>query len=79
MPMILELPDALAASLLEEANRRGMAMHDFAMNLLTRPKIAAQRHTDGASLVAYLEAEGLLGTRTDTLDSQAESCLLRTN
>ncbi len=77
MPMTLELTDELTASLSEEATRHGMAVHEFATSLLTRPKIVAPSLGDGASLVAYLEAEGLLGTRTDIADTLSEARRLR--
>ena len=77
MPMTLELTDDLAATLSEEALRRGMAIEDFATSLLTRPKTVAPRLVDGASLAAYLEAEGLLGTRMDISDTLSEARRLR--
>ena len=77
MTMTLELPDDVATALVDEANRRGVTVYDFAVSLLARPKTAERGLTDGASVVNYLESEGLLGTRTDITDTLSEARRLR--
>ncbi len=77
MPVTLELPDDLAETLGAEAIRRGLSIGDYALCLLTpsTPRIPVK--PSGTELVAYWEAQGLLGTRTDIADGQAEARRLR--
>lgn len=77
MPQTVELPDDLAEALSHEASRLGMSMPDYAVRLLTlaRPT-AASIHT-GANLVAFWQAEGLVGSRPDLTESQTEARRLR--
>ena len=77
MPLTLDLPDDLEATLTEEAARLGMSVCDYALHLLTitRPPIPEVRN--GADLIAFWRAEGLVGSRPDILDSQAEARRLR--
>ena len=77
MPMTLELPDDLVEILGAEAARRGLSLHDYTLQILTPPKPSVPSFKDGATLLAHLEAEGLLGTRTDITDTLAEARRLR--
>ncbi len=77
MPQTVELPDDLAEALTDEASRLGLSLPDYAVRLLTsaRPAVAAVR--SGADLVAFWRAEGLVGSRPDITDAQAEGRRLR--
>ena len=77
MPMTLELPDEVAEWLQKVATGRGISVQEYALERLSFPKPAVPGLTDGASLVAYWEANGLLGTRTDITDTSAEATRLR--
>ncbi|HVL13377.1 MAG TPA: hypothetical protein VM529_12490 [Gemmata sp.] len=68
MPLTVELPDELAEALTDEASRAGMSLPDYAIHLLTtaRPAVAVRT---GAELVAFWQAEGLVGTRPELPDS----------
>jgi len=77
MPQTVELPDDLAEALSHEASRLGMSMPDYAVRLLTSARpTAASIHT-GANLVAFWQAEGLVGSRPDLTESQTEARRLR--
>ena len=77
MPQTVELPDELADALTHEANRLGLSLPDYAVHLLSsaRPPVAAIQR--GADLVEYWRSEGLVGSRADLPDSQAEARQLR--
>jgi hypothetical protein len=77
MPQIIELPDDLANALTDEASRLGLSLPDYAVRLFTsaRPSTASIRN--GADLVTFWRAEGLVGSRTDIADSQTEARRLR--
>ena len=77
MPQTVELPDDLADALTHEASRLGVSLPEYAVRLLTsaRPSVASVR--SGADLVAFWRAEGLVGSRPDIADSQAEARRLR--
>jgi hypothetical protein len=73
----LELPADLADALADEAARRGMSLPDYAVELLTWALPPVPPIRTGAELVAYWEAEGLIGTRPDITDPEAHSRALR--
>ena len=75
MSVTLELPADLAATLTDEAARRGLSLPDYAVQLLAQRRPASVR--TGADLVAYWQAEGLIGTRPDIADSSSHSRTLR--
>jgi hypothetical protein len=78
MTLTLELPEALEAELTAEAARQGLSLSEYALQLLRaahRPAGAAPQ--TGAELVAYWQAAGLIGTRSDIADSQEYARKLR--
>ncbi len=77
MPQTVELPDDLADALGHEAARLGMSMPDYAVRVLASscPSVAAIH--DGADLVNFWRSEGLVGSRSDITDSQAQARQLR--
>ncbi|HUG93015.1 MAG TPA: hypothetical protein VML55_19400 [Planctomycetaceae bacterium] len=77
MPQTVELPDDLADALTDEASRLGLSLPDYAVRLLTSARPPAAAIHSGAALVAFWQAEGLVGNRPDIVDSQAEARRLR--
>ncbi len=77
MPQTVELPDDLAAALTDEAARLGMSLPDYAIQLLTSARPSSASVRNGSALVAFWQAEGLIGTRPDITDSQAHARQLR--
>ena len=69
MSVSLELPEELAAALTIEATRLGLSLPDYAVQLLTSASPRSSRVRDGASLVAYWQSEGVLGSRAEVEDS----------
>jgi len=77
MTITLELPDELERGLSAEAARHGVPLAEYAVQLLTTAVPPMPPITDGASLVAYWEREGLIGSRPDIEDSQLEARRIR--
>ena len=75
MPLTLELPDTLAESLLAEASRCGISLQDYAVRVLSASKPATI--SDGATLVAYWQSQGVTGSRPDVEDSLIEARRIR--
>lgn len=70
MSTTVELPDELADALSRRAARLGMSLPDYAAQLLSAACTSDKEVRTGADLVAYWQAEGLVGTRPDIIDSQ---------
>jgi len=77
MSLTVELPDEVANALADEAARLGMSVPDYAVRLLSSARSSAVKLQNGADLVSFWRAEGLIGTRTDIDDSQVEARRLR--
>lgn len=77
MPQTVELPDDLADALTAEAARLGLSLPDYAVRLLESARPSATAVRNGTDLVAFWQAEGLVGTRSDIADSPAEARRLR--
>ncbi len=77
MPMSLELSDEVATWLQLGATKSGITIQEYALRLLSPPKAPTRTFKDGASVVAYWEAMGVLGSRPDIEDSQVEARRLR--
>ena len=77
MGLMLELPEDLAAALAIEASRLGVSLPEYAVHLLTSARPMPERVRNGADLIAYWQAEGVVGARTDIVDSQAHARSLR--
>lgn len=77
MPLTLELPDELADALTDEAARAGLSVPDYALHVLASARRTPDAVRSGADLVAFWRAEGLVGTRSDTADSQTRARALR--
>ena len=76
MTLKLELSKDLERQLAAEAGRLGLAVEQYALELL-RSAAASQRPTTGADLVAYWRREGLIGSSPEIPDSQAHARDLR--
>ena len=69
MDMTLELPDELEAALSEEADRLNLPLSEYILRLLATTAPQQSMSCTGAEHVAYCHREGLIGTRTDGMDS----------
>jgi hypothetical protein len=77
MPQTIDLPDELADALTDEASRLGMSLPDYAVHLLASARPSPTSIHTGADLLAYWQAEGLVGSRPDIADSQTYARDLR--
>ena len=77
MTLNLELDAELAEVLAEEAARKKMSLPDYAVYLLTITVPPPPPLKTGADVVAYWEANGLIGTRPDITDPVAHSEAMR--
>lgn len=68
---------ASAAELVQAASRLGMSLPDYAIHLLSSAHPSPDSIRSGADLVAFWQAEGLVGSRPDIADSQAQARELR--
>ena len=77
MTLKLELPNDLESQLSSEAQRLGLALDQYALQLLRNSAVAPKRPTTGAELVAYWKQEGVIGSRPDIADSATYARNLR--
>jgi hypothetical protein len=77
MGLLLELPEDLAAALAIEASRLGLSLPDYAAHLLASASLMPGQVQSGVDLVAYWRAEGVIGSRANVEDSQAQARSLR--
>ena len=77
MTLTLELPADVGVMLAAEAARRGLALADYAVKVLTEGRAAEVMPRTGAELVEYLTREGVIGSRPDILDPEGYARSLR--
>jgi hypothetical protein len=65
MSITLDLPKKLEATLSAQASRAGMSLSDYALRMLARDNDPLVKIRNGAELVAYWKAEGVVGSRKD--------------
>jgi hypothetical protein len=66
----LKLPKDLERELSAEAARLGLPLSEYALRVLATGRGPKSAPKNGAELVAYWQAEGVIGTRSDIKDSQ---------
>jgi hypothetical protein len=77
MSLVLDLPVELEAALAAEAARLGLPVTEYAVRLLTHGHDARHDVRNGAELVAYWQAEGIVGTQPQIAVSAAHARHLR--
>ena len=77
MSLTLDLTPELETQLAAEADRAGSPLHEYVVRILTAGVKNGHSPCTGAELVAYWQAEGLIGTRPDITDSAAHARHLR--
>lgn len=77
MTLVLEVPEDLSDELSVEAAKLGLSVAEYALRLLASAPIRSSPTGNGAELVAYWEAEGLIGSRREIVDSSAHARELR--
>jgi hypothetical protein len=77
MSLVLDLPPELESELAAEAARLNLPLSEYALRLLAAGRTLAPTPRDGAELVAYWQAAGLVGTRPDIADAPGHARALR--
>ncbi len=77
MTVILDLPQELEHELSAEAARHGLSLSEYAVQLLAAGRPVRDIPKTGTELVDYWQSEGLIGSRSDIVDSQAHARTLR--
>ena len=77
MSLVVDLPSDLEDKLATEAARLGLPLSEYVVRLLTEDRTNTPVPRTGAELVAYWQAEGLIGTRPDITDGPAHARQLR--
>lgn len=77
MSLILDLPAELEAELTGEAARLGLSLPEYVQRLLAGGRALRPAPRNGAELLAYWQAEGLIGTRPEIADPSAQARSLR--
>lgn len=77
MTLTLEIPQELERELTTEAARLGLPLPEYARRLLAAGCAPAASPANGAELLAYWRREGVIGSRSDILDSQKHARAIR--
>ena len=77
MTLTLDLPHELEAELSAEADEMNIPLSDYILRVLTIRRIDRNPPKTGVELVNYWRKEGLIGTRSDIVDSQKHARILR--
>jgi hypothetical protein len=77
MTLKLDLPRELEVDLAVGAAREGVSVEVYALRLLSGARAGRDRIETGPELVEYWNREGLIGTRTDIVDSQSHARAIR--
>ena len=77
MSITLDLPQELESELAIEAAQLGLPLSEYVLRLLSTRSLVGQVPTTGAELVAYWQREGVIGMRSDIVDSQAHARQIR--
>ena len=73
MTITLDLPEELEKELSAEAHELGLSLSEYALRVLATGLVVGNKPKTGADLVAYWQAEALIGTRSEITDSQAHA------
>lgn len=77
MSIVIDLPHELEQKLTVEASSRGLPLEAYVLEVLANGGKMHAAIEGGSALVAYWQQEGLVGTRTDVVDSQQHARAIR--
>lgn len=77
MTLKIELPAELETELETEAERLGLSLSEYTLQLLRERRPAGELPRTGADLVSYWRRENLIGTRPEITDRPAHARRLR--
>ena len=73
MSLVLNLPAELESELAAEAAQLGLPLPEYALRILAAARSLAPAPRTGADLLAYWQAENLVGTRPEISDASAHA------
>jgi hypothetical protein len=77
MSIRLDLPPELESELSTEASRLNLPLPDYILRILSTRQVLSNPPKTGAELVSYWQSEGVINSRPDIADSQAQARTLR--
>lgn len=77
MSITLDLPKKLEAKLSAQASCAGMSVSDYVLRVLSEDKIPIVKIRNGAELMSYWTAEGVVGSRKDIKNSAQHAWTVR--
>jgi hypothetical protein len=77
MTLVLDLPSDLQSTLSAEAARLNLPLSDYVLGLLSARRTPTPGLRTGAEILAYWQAEGVIGSRTDIKDSAEHARRIR--
>lgn len=77
MNISLNLPPELEKELSREASRLKLPLSEYILRILSTRQVIENPPKTGAELIAYWQSEGVIGSRTDIIDSQTHARKLR--
>jgi hypothetical protein len=77
MTLTIELPEELETELATEAERLGLSLGEYTLQLLRTRRPVGESPRTGADLVSYWRQENLIGTRPEIEDSPVHARRLR--
>lgn len=77
MVLTLNIPDELERELAAAAEQLGLSLPEYALHVLSSGLPMPPMPKTGAELVAYWQREGIVGSRSEIVDSQQHARELR--
>jgi hypothetical protein len=77
MSISVDLPEELENELSAEATQLGISLPEYVMRVLSTGLVRGKKPETGAELIEYWQNEGLVGTRPEIPDSQAQARHIR--
>lgn len=77
MSLVLDLPPELERELAAEAARLRLPLSEYALRLLAAGRLPDPKPRTGAELLAYWQAEGVVGTRPEITDAPGHARAVR--
>ncbi len=77
MSIRLDLPLEIESELSTEASRLNLPLSEYILQILSVRPVLSNPLKTGAELVAYWQAEGVINSRSDIIDSQVHARHLR--
>ena len=77
MSLTLDLPEDLESELQTGAAQLGLSLPEYVLRVLSTSLAVCDKPKTGAELVEYWQTQGLVGTRSDVIDSPVRAREIR--